>query len=239
VVRLEGGKASEVANTWDLESGQNPDTFGPDSHPYGLAAGPGGMLWVADAGGNDLLKIDPSSGKVSVAAVFAGLLWPKEVPVPPMMAQGNPERGGKMELDPVPTTVVPQEDGSAFVSLLSGFPFLSGTSKVVKVAADGKVSDFATDPKFSMLTDLRQGPDGNLYAVSFARFEFGAQGPAPVPGSGAVYRITQDGKATAVLEGLLFPTSLDFGKGGDLYVTVGGAGAPGSGSLVMYKGLAK
>lgn len=33
-------------------------------------------------------------------------------------------------------------------------------------------------------------------------------------------------------ESLLFPTSLDFGKGGDLYLTVG---APGSGRLMVYK----
>ena len=37
-----------------------------------LAAGPDGQLYVADAGGNDLLKVDSATGTVSLVASLAG-----------------------------------------------------------------------------------------------------------------------------------------------------------------------
>jgi sugar lactone lactonase YvrE len=238
ILKIADGKATEVASTWDLERTQNPDKTEVDTHPYGLTTGSDGQLWIADAGGNSLEKLDPVTGTLSVVAVFDGLPWPKDLPVPPPLANGNPSRGGKLELDPVPTAVVPETDGGAYVSLLCGFPFPVGVSRVVRVSKDGKVSDFATNPKFSMLTDLRRGPDGNLYAVSFGRFEFGPQGPAPVPNAGAVWRITPDGQSSPVLEGLSFPTSIDFNQNGDAYLAINGVGAPGSGSVVRYDKLA-
>jgi hypothetical protein len=88
VVKIEGGTATEVAQPWKLEQEQNPGGFAKDSHPYGLAAGPDGNLWVADAGGNDLLKVNPSTGQIDVVSVFPG--------IPGSMA--NPGRGGANRL---------------------------------------------------------------------------------------------------------------------------------------------
>jgi hypothetical protein len=40
-----------------------------------------------------------------------------------------------------------------------------------------------------------------------------------------------------VVDGLSFPTAIDFNSNGDAYVTINGVGAPGSGEVVMYAGL--
>jgi sugar lactone lactonase YvrE len=220
VVKIEGGKATEVAQPWRLEWEKNPGGFAVDSHPYGLAAGPDGNLWVADAGGNDLLKVNPSTGQVELVAVFPGIPGPMP----------NPERGGAKESDPVPTGVAFGADGAVFVSLLPGFPFLPGSSKIVKVGSDGSISDYATG--LSMTTDIRNGPDGNIYAVQFGQFTQ----TGPVPNSGSIVRV-KAGVPEVVLSGLSFPTSIDFNPAGDAFVTINGVGAPGSGQLVKYAAL--
>lgn len=222
IVQITADAVTEVAETWTLENTDNPGDFAVDTHPYGLAVGPDGMLWVADAGANDLLKVDPATGAVELVAVIP----PLPGPFP------NPGRGDAQESDPVPTGVAFDGEGNAYVSLLSGFPFLPGSAKVVKVTADGTVSDYATG--LTTLTDLRMAPDGQMYAVQFAIF--GEQGPTP--NSGAIVRI-QEGDASAVVaEGLSFPTSIDFNAAGDAFVTINGVGAPGSGAVVTLAGLA-
>ena len=214
------GTVDEVATTWDAEI-DNPDGTVVDTHPYGLTAGPDGLLWVADAGGNDLLTVDPATGEVTVVAVFDGI--PGPLP--------NPNRDNAMESDPVPTGVAFGDDGTVYVSLLGGFPFVPGSTKVVTVDADGNVEDYATG--LTMLTDLRMGPDGNLYAVSFGQFT--EQGP--IPNAGAIVRIMEGDASEVVLSDLSFPTSIDFNSAGDAYITINGVGAPGSGEVVMVAGL--
>ncbi len=212
---------TEVANTWDIENEQNPDPNVLDTHPYGLVVGPDGMLWVADAGANDLLKVDPATGETEVVAVFAGLPGPFP----------NPARGDAMEVDPVPTGIAFDADGNAYVSLLSGFPFVPGSAKVLAVDANGNVSDYATG--LTTLTDLRTAPDGHLYAIQFGIF--GEQGPTP--NSGAVIRIKEGVASEVVADGLSFPTSLDFDPDGNAYVTINGVGAPGSGAVMVLPAL--
>jgi LPXTG-motif cell wall-anchored protein len=221
VVKIEGGKATEVAQPWKLEQEKNPGGFAVDSHPYGLTAGPDGSLWVADAGGNDLLKVNPSTGQVDLVAVFPGIPGP----------MANPGRGGANESDPVPTAVAFGADGAVYVSLLPGAPFLPGSSKIVKVGADGSISDYATG--LTMTTDLRPGPDGNLYAVQIGQFT----DKGPVPNSGKIIRIKAGGTPEVVLSGLSFPTSIDFNAAGDAFVTTNGVGASGSGQVVKYAAL--
>ena len=224
VVRIHAGQVNVVADLWEIESTQNPDGFSPiDSNPYGLAVGPDRNLWVTDAAGNTLLKVDPSTGAVELVTVFETL--PSPIP--------NPLRGGKMVTDAVPTGVAFDADGNLYVSLLPGFPFVPGSAKVVRVTSDGEVSDYATG--LTMLTDLRLAPDGRLYAVSLGRFT--EQGP--VPNSGAVVRIEEGAGSREVLTGLSFPTSIDFNAAGDAYVTINGLAVPGTGQVVMYEGLAK
>lgn len=214
------GAVSEAAPIWELERDNNPVSAEVDNHPYGLLAGPDGNLWVADAGMNALLKVDPATGESEIVATFD--------PIPGVFP--NPNYDGEMLTDAVPTGVA-VADGGIFVSFLSGAPFIPGSAKVVSVAEDGTVSDFATG--LTMLTDLRTGPDGALYATQFGMFT--EQGP--VPGSGAVLRIKQGEASEIVVPGLMFPTSIDFNADGDAFVTVNGVGAPGSGQVVKLAGL--
>lgn len=217
------GVVSEIASTYDFELENNPDEFVVDSHPYGLAASPDGWLWVADAGANTVSRINPETGDTELVATIDGMAGPFP----------NPARGDAMEVDPVPTGIAFDEDGNAYVSLLSGFPFLTGSTKVVRISADDmSVEDYATG--LTMLTDLRMGPDGNMYAIQIA--EFGEQGP--VPNSGALVRIVEGDASEVVISGLPNPTSLDFDADGNAYVVVnGGFGPPGIGALVKIAGV--
>ncbi|MBT8399506.1 MAG: ScyD/ScyE family protein [Rhodothermia bacterium] len=213
----------ELVDTFEIEVESNPDGRFVESNPFGMTATPDGKLLVADAAANTLLRVDPSSGDVEVVALFDDLTSP----IP------NPHHDNKMETDAVPTAVVLDDGGNAYVSFLSGFPFVPGSAKVVKVDPKGKVSDYATG--LTMLVDLQRGPDGNMYAVSFGRFT--EQGPDPA--SGAVLRVSQGDGSTEVVTGLPFPTSIAFNEAGDAFVTTNGLGAPGSGQLLRYEGLAK
>jgi sugar lactone lactonase YvrE len=222
LVRIDDGRGIEVANTWDSEREHNPDGYEIATNPFGLAVGPDGSLWVADAAANDLLKIDPTTGQTEVVAVFEGI--PSPIP--------NATRGGALESDPVPTGVTFDHNGKLYVSLLPGVPFLPGSAKVVRVTPDGAVTDFATG--LTMLTDLQTGPDGHLYAVSLA--EFTDKGPTPA--SGEIVRVLEGDASEVVLSGLSFPTAIDFNSAGDAYVTINGLGEPGTGQVVLHQGLA-
>ena len=219
----EDGTATTIASTWDFERANNPDgTLLLDSHPYGLTAGPDGALYVADAGANDILRVDPATGEVSLVAVLDPLpgVFPSDV------------RGGELLTDPVPTSIVFDEEGNLYVSYLSGAPFIPGSSGVKVVAADGTVSDYATG--LTMLSDLHWGPDGALYGVQFGLFT--DQGPTP--NSGSIVRINGGDDFEVVVDGLSFSPSFDFNAAGDLFVATNGLGAPGSGQIVMFEGVA-
>ncbi|MCA9911923.1 MAG: ScyD/ScyE family protein, partial [Anaerolineae bacterium] len=60
-----------VASTFAHENSENPDGLDlRESHPYGIAAGPDGMLYVTDAAANALIKIDPASGEITTVTAF-------------------------------------------------------------------------------------------------------------------------------------------------------------------------
>jgi len=222
ILEVRQGDIKEVAQTWPGEKANNPDGFVLESHPYGMTVGPDGLLYVADAGANTLLQVNPASGAISVVAVFDGV--PSPLP--------NPGRGGALESDPVPTGVTFGTDGTIYVSLLTGFPFLPGASKVVAVdLQSGEVSDYATG--LTMLTDLRTGPDGELYAVQLGVFT--DQGP--VENSGAILRIGEGETSQVLVDGLSYPTSIGFDEAGNGFVTTNGVGAPGTGAVVRFDAL--
>jgi sugar lactone lactonase YvrE len=218
IVRVEGGQVTSIADTWAFEKANNPDGIILDTHPYGLTAGPDGWLWVADAGANDLYRVNPETGEIVLVAVFDAL--PGVFP--------NPTRDGAMEADPVPTAVAFDDEGNAYVSLLSGAPFVPGSAKVLRVSADGAVSDYAVG--LTMPTDLVRGPDGELYAVQFGLFTE----EGPTPNSGTVLRIKEGGASEVVVSGLPFPTGISFDGAGNAYIAVNGVGAPGSGAVARF-----
>lgn len=225
VLRVLSGEVQEIVPLWEIEKAENPDGFVLESHPYGLTPGPDGFLYVADAGANMLVRVDVTEGTAEVITVFDGV--PGPLP--------NPNRGGALQSDSVPTGVTFGTDDRIYVSFLPGFPFLPGTAKVVVVDLDsGAVEDFATD--LTMLTDLRTGPDGELYAVQFGVFTE----EGPTPNSGAVVRVGEGNTSQPVITGLPFPTSVDFDEDGNAFVVINGVsvGEPSSGAVIRFDGVA-
>lgn len=220
VVRVDTADVELIASTWSIEAEENPAGFILETHPYGIVGGADGHLYVADAGANTLLRVNPRTGDVSLVAVFEGIPGPMP----------NPARGGAMEMDPVPTGIAQAPDGTLYVAMLPGFPFPPGAARVMTVTTDGEAS-LLTDG-LSMVTDLQYAPDGNLYAVTLAQFT--EQGP--VPNSGTITRVGRDGSLEVAMEGLSFPTAIAFAQNGDAYITLNGIGAPGSGQVVRYAG---
>jgi hypothetical protein len=92
-----------------------------DSHPYSVAALPGGAWVVGDAAGNDLLKVD-HRGRISTLAVLPR--QPVTITAAGAAALGLPDCvvGAVYNFEPVPTDVELGAYGRLVVSLLPGGP---------------------------------------------------------------------------------------------------------------------
>ena len=202
------GAVTLVSDIGAFERANDPDGFGIESDLNGIAASADGAVYVGDAGGNALYRVDPRSGQLSLVTVFDGLPG----------AGPNPARGNRNELDPVPTGVAMAADGSVYVGFLSGFPFPTGAAKVVRVARDGAVSDALTG--LTAVVGVAVGPDGLLYVVEFASgFDLNAQPPGWKNDSGRVLRVLPTGATQVVADGLNRPYGIAFDKTGNLFVT--------------------
>ena len=80
-----------MADLWAYEEANNLDGLILESHPYGITTGPDGWLWIANAGANTLMRINPESGEIEFVVTFDGLPGPFP----------NPARNNAMEVDPV------------------------------------------------------------------------------------------------------------------------------------------
>lgn len=224
VLRIDpqSGAIQPVANVQSYEMANNPDGFAIDSNLYGLALGQDGKLYVADAGGNTLYRVDPGTGALNVVTVFGGLPVPEPLKQGPF-AQGNPERNGAMEIDPVPTGVSIAEDGDIYVGLLSGFPFLEGGTRVLHVTSEGDVHTQASG--LTMVTDVEASPDGSVYVSEFGQFDLTSQPPGFKPNSGRVLRVLTNGTKQVVAEGLNATNGLALDASGNLYAVVNSVSA--------------
>jgi sugar lactone lactonase YvrE len=213
------GTVTNLADIGAFERANNPHPAAVDTNLYGLARADDGMLFVADAGGNAVYQVDPDSDALTLVAVLDDIPLPEGAAGPPM-------------LQAVPTGVAINPDGGLYVGLLSGGPFPPGAAKVLAVAADGAVTDEATD--LTMVVDVKLGPDGNLYASQIST-NFLSEPPAP----GSIVRILSDGTQEVVVEGLMLPNGIDFDADGNLYIVAGAVafGAP-SGMVLRADGIA-
>jgi glucose/arabinose dehydrogenase len=212
------GMMTTVADIGSFERSTNPDPNAIDSNLYGIAAGPDGTLYVADAGGNAVYTVNAETGEFSVLAVIPG--------IPAPGGPANPARGGAQEIDPVPTGLVVGADGTVYVSLLSGGPFIPGTAKIQAIAADGTVSDAGAG--LTMLGDIAMAADGSFYVSQISdNLLEGALG--------SVVHVNADGTSEPVLSGLVTPNGLAVGPDGSLYVVVNSTvpgGTPASGMVL-------
>jgi hypothetical protein len=135
-----------------------------DSHPYAVAALPDGSWVVADAGGNDLLRVD-RSGHVRVLSVL-----PRQastITAAGAAALGLPDCvvGAVYHFEAVPTDVEVAGNGTLVVSLLPGGPedpSLGARGSVVAVSPwNSRVQTLARG--FLGATNVALGAHGRIY----------------------------------------------------------------------------
>jgi hypothetical protein len=196
------GHVRAVADITAYEGEVNPDGGLEDSNPNSVTSDRG-RIFVVDAGGNSLLRVQ-RSGEISTAAVFPdrvldappGLGLPAQVPV-----------------QAVPTNVVVGPDGALYVSQLTGYPFIPGAARVYRVVPGSRPEIYADG--LTNVTDLAFDRHGNLYVVEIA-----ANGLLSGDPTGALIKINRDGSRETVLsEGLVNPYGVAIGRHGDIYVT--------------------
>lgn len=174
------GQAKEVANLFDFEQANNPHPASLESNPFDVEDLGYGMALVADAAGNDLLKVN-SHGKVKVVAVFPDELVSTEniktlagCPTPPPVPELEEicDLPGEIPAEPVPTSVAIGPDGAFYVGELKGFPAPVGESRVWRIERNANKAQCGQSSKckvvfdgFTSIIDLKFGPDGRLYVA--------------------------------------------------------------------------
>ena len=98
-----------------------------ESNAYGLTVAPNGDALVADAAGNDIIRVTPAGAATTLArfdieTVSTDHLGPEFGPLPPTI-----------DAEAVPTSVTVGPDGAIYVGELKGFPFRPGTSHVWRI----------------------------------------------------------------------------------------------------------
>jgi sugar lactone lactonase YvrE len=248
----EGGEPEAVADFAAYETENNPDADQPgnqepDSNLNSLAPTADGLV-VADAGANTLYSLDPSSGEISVVAIFPVVMM--DMPAPPRAPAGSPEAAGassaapaspaaaasaaappQIPMDPVPTSVVVGPDGAYYVGQLTGFPFPPGGASVFRVTPEGEVSTYASG--FTNVIDVAFGTDGSLYVLEIARDGLLSADPAAGPPAGGLWRVPPDGGTPERIEveGLVMPGGMAAAPDGSLYISTC-AVCPDAGSIV-------
>jgi hypothetical protein len=235
------GHAPVIADLANFEKTQNPDkinTYGTttrnsctvpafkkagipvsntglvDSHPYAVASLGGGSWAVADAGGNDILKVD-ASGAVSLISV----LPPQPLKITAAIAQENGINpcvaGVTYKFEPVPTDVEVGPHGTLLVTTLAGGPegpSSTNTGGVYSIATNGAATRIAYG--FAGATNLAVTPSGRIFVAELS--------------SGFVAEVV-NGKARPVLF-LPGVAGLEYANGG-LYASTaplaGGGSGPG------------
>ena len=236
------GAVTNVADIGAYERANNPDTFLVASNLYGLALGADGLLYVADAGGNTLYRVDPRNGAIGVVTVFPGIpVTRAEIPEPRPLE--NPDRGGRAEIDPVPTGVAVGLDGTVYVGNLAG-GLVAGKGQVLRVGTRGPAQVSPVVTGLFTVQGVTVGPDGLLYASQFFSALTPPAGPGQPPATtpGNVLRV-RDGRAEVAVPDLANPAGMAFDRAGTLYVvtnatTPGPPGTPPNGQVLRCAGVA-
>lgn len=116
----------------------------------------------------------------------------------------------------VPTGLVLDGEGGAYVGFETTVPYPDGASKVVHVAADGTVTDHWTG--LTAVTDVVMGPDGVLYAAEMAT-DNTDEPPHLNPGTGRIVRQTGPDSLEEVVTGIDYPVYMGFDANGMLVIT--------------------
>jgi hypothetical protein len=191
VLQLFGGdKLSVVGDASTIECSTDPDGQGPDTDPYGIAV-KDGKIYVADAAGNDVVKI--RNGHTSVATVLS--------------TTGQP----------VPTSLAFGPDGALYIGTLN-FEAGPGGAAVYRLAPGASTATVYASG-LSAITGIAFGKHGQLYVAEFTT-GFDENGPSPdgdvvvVPWGGG-----SAGRRTLGTGQLHFPGGVGVTSDGAVYVS--------------------
>jgi hypothetical protein len=219
-----------------------------ESNPFGVEALQGGAVLVADAAGNDLLKVHKDGSIETVARLKPRLV---EVPegLPDTDPEGNPlpPAGTPILSEDVATSVTVGADGYYYVGELRGFPATPGTSQIWRI--NPHATNAVCDPEhpyrgackrwvggLTSIVDLAADRHGNIYAVSLSKLSWLAV-ELGLPGSevGAVYKIHKTGFVKHVEQlakgQIILPGGVDVSANGKVY-EVGPVFGPGALSII-------
>ncbi|MEM7286478.1 MAG: ScyD/ScyE family protein [Actinomycetota bacterium] len=214
-----------------FEAAADPDMQGVDSNPYGLTRIKGATL-VVEAGGNTLLRVG-RKGAIDVVAVFAPRCVPFMLGPNPIPPEANPCGDPSLfPADAVPTDVAVHDDGDYLVTVLGGFPFNVGASRVFKIDPDhaGPAMCSTFDPVpgsgcevfadgLTALVGIDVDKHGKVYVVQMTdNGLLGAGSGEPGADDGSVQVLDGDGNHLGAIEGLLVPGGIAI-RGEKVYVT--------------------
>lgn len=264
--RVSNGKARLVGDIEEFEIANDPDatigtgwkvpaceedpvggfSAGPQSNPYHLESLGGSTAVVADAAGNSVLR-GHAGGGLEVVVVLE----------PPTDENGDwhvlktLDDADETEcyVQPVPTAVAADEDGTLYVTELTGAPGedmlaaggIAGASRVWRIEGDAVDASCPSSGAcelaahgFSSLIDGDFGPDGRLYvleydangwfqAVVFGNAAGGSIFACPVRDANAPLHRDD---CEVIAAGLTLPGAITFDKTGHLWVVENHLGAP-------------
>lgn len=267
--RVSNGNARLVGDIEEFENAYDPDanigtgwkvpaceedpvggfSAGPQSNPYHLESLGGSTAVVADAAGNSVLR-GHAGGGLEVVAVLE----------PPADQNGDwhilktLQDGTECYVQPVPTAVAADTDGTLYVTELTGAPGpsmdgIAGESRVWRIEADATDSSCPSSDAcelagygFSSLIDADFGPDGRLYVVEYAAngwfaalyvdggFTLGSIFACDVAGASAPLHRDQ---CETIADGLVLPGAITFDKEGHLWVVENHLGDPSIHTVAM------
>lgn len=234
IYRTARGKTRLIANLFAFEQENDPDG-NVDSNPFDVQALGGGAALVADAGGNDLLRVD-NEGHVEVLAVFpdelvstANLKDLAGCPTPAIpdlaFACGLPEM---IPGQAVPTSIAVGPDGNYFVGELKGFPAPAGASNIWRVSPDASWAVCGSSPDcvkvfdggFTSIIDLAFDADGILHVAELDEQSWFAVEVLGAGTGGTVNACDLETlSCSEVATGIPILTAIAFGNDGTLWAT--------------------
>jgi quercetin dioxygenase-like cupin family protein len=186
----------------------------PVAHPNAADFEPDGTWYSMVAVGDALYAVEPNHGELDRIAADGTVTRVIDISA----SQGH-----------IVPTAVAYHEGNFFVGNLKTFPIVPGSAAVYAVNPGGQIMTWATG--LTTVLGVTFDQSGRLYALE--NTTSCGQPCLPTPNTGKVVRLNNDGTFDTIASGLMLPTGMTFGPGGDLYVSTFGFGAPpGAGTIV-------
>jgi len=214
------------------------ENFPEDSNPFGVAALDDGTVLVADAAGNDLLRVWPHR-KPGHRIKTVARIKPRLVATPAGIPDGPPA-GTPIMAEAVATSVTVGNDGYWYVGELRGFPATPGTSEIWRIKPGTKNALCKPlKPRkgackryvdgLTSIVDLGAGRRG-IYAVELSKMSWMAlEGGAPGSDIGALMLVKSRKHAHRIHEmvpgQLHIPGGVDVGSHIEVVGPIFGPGA--------------